>query len=489
MNTIRDTLKTKDELLKELMETHRRLLELETIIKQNLQRQETARDNERKYHSLFNSVNDCIFIYDAATGTLLDVNEKVYNMYGYNPQESINVNLQALTVSELPYNYSNALILKNKAINGEPQNFEWLARHRSGSFFWIDVQLKMVRLEDKDCLLAIIRDISEHRELEEIWKRYEFIVNTSREFMTLIDKNYVYEAINESYSKAHGRPREQVVGCSVSEVWGQEAFNLIIKKYLDTCLAGNVVNYQAWFDFHTLGLKFLDVTYYPYVDTKGSVTHAVVVSRDITDKKHAEDLLSQSRLNMERTLEGAIKAIILMIEMRDPYTAGHQRRVSALASVMAKQMGFSEDRIEGIKVMGFLHDIGKIVVPAEILSKPSKLNDYEFNIIKAHSQSGYDILKRIEFPWPVAQAVLQHHERIDGSGYPIGIRNDEIMPEAKILAVADVVESMASHRPYRAALGVQKALDEITSKRGTLYDPKTVDVCVKLFMSKQFRFE
>ncbi len=175
--------------------------------------------------------------------------------------------------------------------------------------------------------------------------------------------------------------------------------------------------------------------------------------------------------------------------MRDPYTAGHQRRVAQLACALAEELGFSEEMLKGMEVMGFLHDIGKIVVPAEILSKPGELNDLEFNMIKAHSLLGHNIIKGIEFPWPVQTAVLQHHERLDGSGYPSGLSGNDIILEARILAVADVVESMASHRPYRPSLGIGKALDEIVKNRGTLYDPQVVDVCISLFSEKGFTLQ
>jgi PAS domain S-box-containing protein/putative nucleotidyltransferase with HDIG domain len=211
--------------------------------------------------------------------------------------------------------------------------------------------------------------------------------------------------------------------------------------------------------------------------------------QDITERKLAEEALRTSIASLQRTLDGTVKALATTIEMRDPYTAGHQNRVAEIACMIAEEMGLSKDRIEGIRVMGFLHDIGKIVVPAEILSKPGKLNEYEFHIIKAHSQAGYDILKGIELPWPVATAIIQHHERLDGSGYPQGLSGDEIILEARILCAADVLEAMASHRPYRPALGIEKALDEIVQKKGTVYDSEVVDACLRLFVEKGLRWE
>ncbi len=189
------------------------------------------------------------------------------------------------------------------------------------------------------------------------------------------------------------------------------------------------------------------------------------------------------RLN--KTMKGIIRAMALALESRDPYTAGHQRRVADLAGEIARHMGLSEERILGVMMAGSIHDLGKLAIPVEILCKPSRLSDAEFSLIKTHPQVGYDILKDIEFPWPVAQMVLQHHERIDGSGYPYGLSGDEILLESSILAVADVVEAMASYRPYRLSLGIDAALDEISKNKGILYHSEVVDVCLKLFREKK----
>jgi len=210
---------------------------------------------------------------------------------------------------------------------------------------------------------------------------------------------------------------------------------------------------------------------------------------EIAERVKAENALKENLGQMRQTLEGTVRALATTIEMRDPYTAGHQRRVAQLSCAIGRKMGFTPEFVDGLEVMGFLHDIGKIIVPAEILSKPGALNEFEFNIIKAHAQAGYNILKGIEFPWPVATATIQHHERLDGSGYPHGISEDAIIMEARILAVADVVEAMATHRPYRPALGPEIALKEIADNSGTRYDPSVVEVCKALFEKKEFDFE
>jgi putative nucleotidyltransferase with HDIG domain len=179
----------------------------------------------------------------------------------------------------------------------------------------------------------------------------------------------------------------------------------------------------------------------------------------------------------------------MAIELRDPYTAGHQLRVAELACAIGQELKLDEDAIYGLRMASVLHDLGKITVPAEILTRPGRLNDFEYGIIKNHVQAGYDIIKKIEFPWPLADIVLQHHERIDGSGYPRGLTGEEIMLEAKILSVADVFETIASHRPYRPSLGINRAVEELSTNKGVLYDKNVATACIHLVEEKRFKFE
>ncbi|MFH0997847.1 MAG: HD domain-containing phosphohydrolase [Pseudomonadota bacterium] len=203
--------------------------------------------------------------------------------------------------------------------------------------------------------------------------------------------------------------------------------------------------------------------------------------------KAAENL----RLNLEkfqRAMDGIIHAISLTVELRDPYTAGHQQRVSDLSCAIAQEMGLSTDTIYGLRMASNIHDLGKITIPAEILCKPGHLGPLEYELIKNHVQAGYDILKRIEFPWPLAEIILQHHERMDGSGYPRGLAGEDIHMEARILAVADVFETMSSHRPYRPSLGLDRAIEELLRNKGTLYDAAVTETCLSLIIEKRFSF-
>ena len=224
-------------------------------------------------------------------------------------------------------------------------------------------------------------------------------------------------------------------------------------------------------------------------DENGNIPGYHGTFKDITERKLAEEKLQKSYDQLRATLITTVHTLSSTVEMRDPYTAGHQRRVTHLACAIAEEMGLAEEQFDGLHFASLIHDIGKIAVPIEILSRPGWINTTEIDIIKTHPQTGYNLLKEIEFPWPVAQIVLQHHERLDGSGYPQGLKNGGIMLEARILVVADVVEAMASHRPYRSALGINAALAEITSNKGILYDPEVVDSCERLFIEKGFKIK
>jgi HD-GYP domain-containing protein (c-di-GMP phosphodiesterase class II) len=226
----------------------------------------------------------------------------------------------------------------------------------------------------------------------------------------------------------------------------------------------------------------------PYFDSLGKIVGTIIFSQDITAQMKAEHGLKLSYEALHKAMEGSVNAIAKIVEMKDPYTAGHQARVAELAVAIATEMKLPEDRIDYIQIAARMHDVGKIYVPSDILSKPGSLSKIEFELIKTHAQGSYDILKSIDFPGPIAQIALQHHERLNGSGYPNGIGEDAIILEARILAVADVVEAMISYRPYRPALGIDKALEEITKGKDVLYDTDAVNACVSLFREKDFKF-
>lgn len=235
-----------------------------------------------------------------------------------------------------------------------------------------------------------------------------------------------------------------------------------------------------------LGGKSLKITH-NFIRFQGKEA-ILEVFEDITESKIASDKLQKSFERLQLAFSETVNALSAVVESRDPYTAGHQRSVAELAMAIARELGLGGKQINAVYTAGVLHDLGKITVPAEILSKPGKLSEAEFALIKQHPAAGYEILRHIEFDWPIADIVLQHHEKMDGSGYPNGLKGEDIRLEARIIAVADVVEAIHSHRPYRPSLGIETALEEISSRQGIAYDPQVARACVKLFGEGRFEF-
>jgi PAS domain S-box-containing protein/putative nucleotidyltransferase with HDIG domain len=231
------------------------------------------------------------------------------------------------------------------------------------------------------------------------------------------------------------------------------------------------------------------------VDVAIHATRAVVegkpaiigIVQDVSERKVAEQVTQRHALQLETALIETIEAVATMVELKDPYTAGHERSVGDIAAAIGQELGLDSEQVKGLRYAGYVHDIGKIAIPTELLSKPGKLTLHEFELIKTHAQQGYDVLKDIKFPWPIARAILEHHERLDGSGYPRGLRGEEISLEARILAVADTVEAMSSHRPYRPALGLDAALREIEGQAGKRYDAQVAAACLRLFRQGKVR--
>ena len=271
-------------------------------------------------------------------------------------------------------------------------------------------------------------------------------------------------------SQLLGQRLEAVYHADLSEAGGQSSRSLAVLH----CPQGRAMPVEQ--------------TVSPIFDDRGRRLGTVLVFRDVSGRQRVEQALRDSVENLRRTLEETVNALTVTSEKRDPFTAGHQQRVSRLASAMARVLGLSDDEREGLRVAGLVHDIGKIHVPSEILAKPEILSDMEMGIVRGHSLVGYEILKDIPFPWPVARMVLEHHERMDGSGYPGGLRGNEILIQSRILGVADVVEAMTSHRPYRAALGLDLALEEIRERQGTAYDSDVVAACLTVFAEGAFHF-
>ncbi len=332
------------------------------------------------------------------------------------------------------------------------------------------------------------------RELRESKEWFSTTLNSIGDAVIATDKEGSITFMNSVAEALTGWRQEEALGKNLKDrvriILTDEAYSQKKNKgkisgegrsiyYVDQAMLINKGNHEIPVDYSDAPIR----------DEQGGVLGSVLVFRDVTERKQAQEELQQSFTKLRKTLDETVQSLASAVEMRDPYTAGHQERVAKLACAIAKEMGLPAGQVEGIRMAGIIHDIGKIYVPAEILNKPSRLNEAEIMLIKKHPQVGYDILKGIEFPWPIAQIVLQHHERMLGTGYPQGLSGGDILLEARIIGVADVVEAMYSHRPYRPSVGVEKTLQEISKNRAILYDPVVVDACIKLFTERGFKFE
>ncbi len=334
-------------------------------------------------------------------------------------------------------------------------------------------------------IVAVYDDVTEQRRAEmaakESEERFRSLFDHSLECIYSHDLKGTFLDANQNTLDLLGYDREEIPSMDFSSLLPPEQLPQALQQ-LEEIVEGGLQKEIMEYKIRRKDGRYLDFEIRSSLVYHDGTPYAIMgVARDITERK-----LSVERLR--KAVGATVQAMALVVETRDPYTAGHQRRVADLARSIATEMGLSQERIDGIRTASSIHDIGKISVPTEILSKPTRLSETEFSLIKMHPRSGYDILKDIEFPWPVARMVLEHHERMDGSGYPSGLRGEDILLESRIIAVADVVEAIASHRPYRASLGADAALDEIATGRGTTFDPEAVDACLRLFREKGYTF-
>jgi PAS domain S-box-containing protein/putative nucleotidyltransferase with HDIG domain len=443
---------------------------------------------EETFHSqalIFENINDSIVMTDLE-GNIIKWNPAAERMFGYYKDEVFRKTLGMLTTK----------IIKGKLYDGRWTG-EMDFTRKDGTQGICETTVIPLRDEHgtMSAVFGVSRDVTERKEAEEALRKSEqqlrFITDHVMDVVWSTDLAGNFTFVTPSAERNIGYSVEEMLSLNFSQIITPESHKMamdLISTHLkmETREPIMIEMEQICKDGSR---KWCEVTAILSVDQDKRPTGIIGVSRDITQRKQSEEALQRSYHKLRETLITTVNALASTVEMRDPYTAGHQRRVTILACAIAEQMGLTEERFDGLRLAGLIHDIGKITVPIEILNKPGRISETEFNIIKMHPQAGYNLLKEIEFPWPVAQIVLQHHERLDGSGYPQGLKNGGIMQEAKILAVADVVEAMASHRPYRPSLGIDVALGELTKNRGILYDPEVVDVCQRLFVEQGFKLE
>jgi PAS domain S-box-containing protein len=449
--------------------------------------EQLLRESEKRYRELTNFLPISIFEVDAAGG-LISFNRTALEVFRYN-QEDYKEGMNALQFFA-PEEWQRlgedmGRVIQGTSIPG--QEFTFL--RKDGSTFIGLIYASPNIHENKTVgIRGAIIDITERKQAEEELRqaeeRYRSIFENAQEgiFQTTYEGQYL--AANRALATILGYDSPEDLMTTVIDIPTQLYVNPEDRKVLLKMIEeqGPAKRFEAQFYRKDGSIIWVSVNQHAVRDAGGRVLHYEGFNEDITIEKDSIE-------RMKKALWATVQAIAVTVETRDPYTAGHQRRVADLARAIATEMNLPTDQIEGIRMAAVIHDLGKISVPAEILSKPSELTDLEFGIIKTHAQSGYDILKDIEFPWPIARVVLEHHERMDGSGYPRNLKGDDILMEARILAVADVVESMASHRPYRPAFGIDAALEEIENNRGTHYDTSTVDACLRIFRENGYQLK
>jgi PAS domain S-box-containing protein/putative nucleotidyltransferase with HDIG domain len=384
--------------------------------------------------------------------------------------------------------------IKENLKSGKKCVVEARARTKTGEWRWIETRGMVVERDDNGRAIRMVgthSDVTVRKESEtnliESEERYRMAIECSNDGI-VIGKEGLHIYVNQRFLEMFGFEKpDDVLGKPASIIAHPEDREMLMEMNLKRHKGENVSHKYEFRGLHKDGRTvFIEVSA-TAIFYRGE-QHSLAVLRDITSRKIAEEELAGAAERLRKSLAGTLQAMAHTVEIRDPYTAGHEKRVSALARSIAQEMGLSNAVIDTIRMAASVHDVGKMSVPAEILSKPSRLLEIEMNLIKIHSQAGYDILKDSELPYPVAEIVLQHHERLDGSGYPQELKDDEILLEAQILSIADVVEAMASHRPYRPALGIDIALEEIEKNKGILYNVGAVEACVRLFREKGFTF-
>jgi PAS domain S-box-containing protein len=345
-----------------------------------------------------------------------------------------------------------------------------------------DVEVKNRQKQTESQREAVLEALRQSEE------KYRSILETIQEGYFEVDFAGNFTFFNDSLCRNLGYSKEELMGMNNRQYTDKEYSKKLFQAFNKVYNTGEPTEGFDWQIIRKDGTKrSIEASVSLQKDSSGKPTGFRGIARDVTERKQAEEKLLLTLESLRKAFGTIIKVMVSAVEMRDPYTSGHQIRSADLARAIATEMGLPQDKINGIRLAGSIHDIGKLSIPAEILSKPSKLTNIEFSLIKEHSRVGYEMLKDVESPWPLAQIVYQHHERIDGSGYPKNLKGDEIIIEASIMAVADVVEAMASHRPYRPALGIKAALEEIKKNKGILYDEAVADTCLRLFLEKNYQ--
>ncbi len=457
--------------------------------------EEALSKSERYFKEITENSSDIIIITDEK-GNITYCSPSIERFAGYKPQEVIGQNafiyLHPDEMKRASDDFANFILAKDNSLSSN--SFKIL--HKDGSErYFSGIGKNLLDNRDIAGIVMNIRDVTEQKQAENALKKselkYRNIFENAMEGIYQVTLDGKFISANATLARMAGYDSPEEFIESIEDIGSQvyvhpedrDRFLKIIQE------EGSVKSFEVewhkkdgrtfWVVLNAMAVK----------DEQGNILYNEGLVEDITLRKQAEENLKESLERLKRAVNTTIQVLVSALEIRDPYTAGHQSRSANLACAIATEMGLPQNKIDGIRMAGVIHDIGKLSIPVEILSKPSKLTNLEFALIKEHSQSGFEMLKDIESPWPLAKIVQQHHERMNGTGYPKNLKGEEILIEARILTVADVVEAMASHRPYRASLGVEAALEEIEKNKGILYDKTVTDACLRLFREKGYTLE
>ncbi len=458
------------------------LNENEEKLTASLRNSELLHASEEKFRKLFEEHSAGMLLIDPDTTTIIDANRAAASFYGFSVEELKQKSLQQI-------NLFSPDVLKEieKSRRSSSQNrFSVSERRADGSVRDVEVFTNMIEIAGKTLLYAVIHDITKRKQVERALELNEImfrsIAEQISEIIFVTNQTGVTTYASPAVEAMTGYKPDEVIGHRFIEFLAEEDIERAISSFQEGLKSkkDSTLEFRYRKKDGTIFYAELHVQYY---ENQGFIG----LLRDITNRKASEKKLHDSLMQLEHMMNGTLHAIANIVDAHDPYTAGHERHVGIIASDIAREIGWHEEQCKNLNLIGLVHDIGKISIPAEILSKSGRLSPIEYELVKTHAEQGYRILKDIEFPIPIAQIILEHHERMDGSGYPQGLKGNEILPESRILAVADVLEAMSSHRPYRSSLGIEAAISEIEAQRGTLFDIEVVDAMLRLIRKKGYQ--
>jgi len=460
--------------------------------------EKASTSSEEQLKAVLDVIEDGLVLLDA-TGRIIFVNKKTRDISGHSQDEMRGKPLDALSMLP-PQAMPRLFSLLNSVLCGQPvQPFTLDAPARSGETIPVEIHLSPLKKGDQIIGACVttrsppdqrVKNEPEHAKGD----RFRNLAENSIDWVWETNEKGVYTDVSARVRDILGYEPREVLGKTIFDLVPMKEVGRVTKIFSTAMSARQPLKLVQMSNLRKDGrLVTLETTAAPIVDGEGRFSGYQGIHRDITRREQTDQRFAEDLVKLERTVGGILQALTLMVEVRDPYTAGHQKRVAQLGSAIVKEMPNARARIpeldKTIRVAGLLHDLGKVFIPIEILTKPDQLTPDEFATVKNHPRAGYEVLKNIEFPWPIADVALQHHERLDGSGYPSGLKGDDIRTEARIVAVADVVEAMVYPRSYRPALGLDNALREIAKSKGTLYDTEVVEACLSAFLDRGFKFQ